>query len=120
MARNWMRVAALAIALLWAGWWVFFETAEGVGSHEFMQAVIFAVVMFGAVAIAWKWPAAGGTLLILVSAAAVAMFAPAWLHHFDLWPTVGLFAMMPLPPLVAGVLLLLSRYGRHPVRTRPV
>ena len=61
-----MRYTALALALLWAGWWVFFETAEAVGSHDFMQAIIFAVVMFGAVAIAWKWPAVGGALLLFV------------------------------------------------------
>ena len=114
-----MRVAALAIALLWAGWWVFFEAAEAISSHEFMQLIIFVVVMLGSVAIAWKWAAVGGALLLLAGAGAIAMFAPAWLRHFDLWPTVGLFAMMPLPPLVAGVLLLLSRHEHHPVRTRP-
>jgi hypothetical protein len=119
MASKWMRYTALALALLWAGWWVFFETAEAVGSHDFMQAIIFAVVMFGAVAIAWRWPAVGGALLVLVSAVAIAMFAPIWLHRFDLWPTVGLFATMPLPLLVAGVLLLLARHEHHPVGAHP-
>ena len=119
MARNWMRVTALTIALLWAGWWVFFEEAEAIGSHEFMQLIIFVVVMLGSVAIAWKWPAVGGALLLLAGAGAMALFVPAWRYSFDFWPMVGLFATMPLPPLAAGVLLLLSRHEQHPVRTRP-
>lgn len=116
MAKKWMRVAALAIALLWAGLWVFFEAAEAIGSHEFMQLIIFVVVMLGSVAIAWKWAGVGGAVLLLAGAGAIALFAPAWLHHFDLWPTVGLFATMPLPPLVAGGLLLLSGHEHHPTR----
>ena len=119
MSKKWMRVTALTIALLWAGWWVFFEAAEAVSSHEFMQLIIFTVVMLGSVAIAWKWPVIGGALLLLAGAGAIALFAPAWLRHLDFWPMVGLFAAMPLPPLAAGVLLLLSGHQHHPVRTRP-
>ena len=112
MADKWMQYCALALALLWAAWWVFFETAEAVSSHEFGQAIIFAVVMLGPVAVAWKWPAAGGALLVLVSVVAIAMFTPMWIHRFNFWMIVGLFAMMPLPPLVAGVLFLLSSHKR--------
>ena len=114
-----MRHTALTRAVVWACVWVFFETAEAVGSHDFMQAIILAVVMFGAVVVAWKWPAAGGVLLVLAAMAATAMFAPAWLRTFGIWPLPALFATMPLPPLAAGILLLLSRHEHHPVRAHP-
>jgi hypothetical protein len=42
------------------------------------------------------------------------MFTPAWAHRFRLAQFLLLFAMMPLPPLAAGILLLLSRWrGRQ-------
>jgi hypothetical protein len=37
------------------------------------------------------------------------MFAPMWAYRFRLAEFLALFAMMPLPPLAAGILLLLSR-----------
>jgi hypothetical protein len=37
------------------------------------------------------------------------MFTPAWAKNFHLGQFLLLFAMMPLPPLAAGILLLLSR-----------
>jgi hypothetical protein len=42
------------------------------------------------------------------------MFAPMWAHRFRLGAFLVLFAMMPLPPLAAGILLLLSRRQAHP------
>ena len=34
---------------------MFFETAEAIDDRQFTQAILFLVVMFGAVALAWKW-----------------------------------------------------------------
>jgi hypothetical protein len=36
-----------------------------------------------------------------------------WTHRFHLAKFLVLFAMMPLPPLAAGILLLLSRRQAH-------
>jgi hypothetical protein len=109
-----MRGVALVLALLWAGWWVFFATGDAVMRHEFGGAITLAVVVIGTVAIAWKWPSVGGVLLILDSIASIAIWAPMWIHRFNVWQVVLMFAIMPLPPLVAGVLLLLSSHRHTP------
>jgi len=114
MAAKRLRYVALALGAAWAGWWVFFETAEAMSDRQFTQAILFLLVMFGAVALAWKWPAIGAILFLAEGIAAIAMFAPGWAHHFHLGLFLVLFAMMPLPPLAAGVLLLLSRRQTHP------
>jgi hypothetical protein len=107
-----MRQAALAVGLAWACWWVLFEGAEAMGSHQFGQAIIFIVAMFGPLAVAWKWPAIGGGMLLAAGLAAIGMFTPVWIRRFDAAQFLLFFAMMPLPPLTAGVLLLLSRRRR--------
>jgi len=106
-----MRRAALTLVLLWAGWWVFFATADAVVSHRFAGGIIFVAVVIGTVAAAWKWPAAGGVLLVLASVASICIWAAMWIRRFDFLHIVLMFAIMPLPPLVAGVLLLQSRCG---------
>jgi hypothetical protein len=106
-----MRRAALALALVWAGWWVFFAAADAVVSHEYAGGAIFAAVLIGTVAVAWKWEAMGGALLVLASIASICIWAAMWIRRFDFWHIVLLFAIMPIPPLVAGVLLLVYRYG---------
>lgn len=108
MAGKRMRLA-LAVGLAWACFWVLFEGAEAMGSHQFGQAILFIVTMFGPLAVAWKWPAIGGSMLLAAGAAAIGMFTPMWIRRFDAVQFLLLFAMMPLPPLSAGVLLLLSR-----------
>ncbi len=121
MVHLWMRYAGLVLAILWAGWWVFFASADAIVSHRFGPAIVFAVVMIsvmiGAVAIAWKWPAIGGVLLIVEGLASIAIWAPMWMRRFPAWEIISLFASMPIPPVAAGVLLLLSRNSR--VSARP-
>jgi hypothetical protein len=114
MAAKRLRYVALALGAAWACWWVSFETAEAIGDRQFTQAILFLVVMFGAVALAWKWPAIGAALFLAEGIAAIVMFAPMWAHRFHLAKFLVLFAMMPLPPLAAGILLLLSRRQAHP------
>jgi len=114
MAAKRLRYVALALGAAWACWWVFFETAEAIGDREFGQAILFVVVMFGAVALAWKWPAIGAALFLAEGIAAIVMFVPMWAHRFHLAMFLLMFAMMPLPPLAAGILLLLSRRHAHP------
>lgn len=117
MASKRLRYVGLALGAAWACWWVFFETAEAMGGHPFTQAILFLVVMFGTVAVAWKWPAAGAALFFVEGIVSIVMFTPAWAHRFRLAQFLLLFAMMPLPPLAAGILLLLSR--RHARQQTP-
>jgi len=114
MAAKRLRYVALALGAAWACWWVFFETAEAIGDRQFGQAILFLVAMFGAVALAWKWPAIGAALFLVEGLTSIVIFAPMWAHRFNLGLFLVMFAMMPLPPLAAGVLLLLSRRQTHP------
>jgi hypothetical protein len=68
--------------------------------------------MFGVVAVASKWPTIGAALFLAEGVIAIARFTPAWAKNFHLGQFLLLFAMMPLPPLAAGILLLLSRPRR--------
>jgi hypothetical protein len=114
MAAKRLRYVALAVGAAWACWWVFFETAEAIGDRQFMQTILFLIVMFGAVAVAWKWPVIGAALFLAEGIAAIVMFAPGWARHLNPGAFLLLFAMMPLPPLAAGILLLLSRRQARP------
>ena len=108
MSSRHLRSVAMALALAWACWWVFFEVAEGIGDRQFGQAIVFVVAMFGAVIIAWRWPVIGAMVFLLEGVLSAAIFAPHWAHRFRVHEFLVMFAMMPLPPLAAGVLLLLS------------
>jgi len=113
MAGRRLRQAALAIGLAWACWWVFFATAEAFSDRQFVGAILFFVAMFGAVALAWKWPVAGAALFLAEALASILMYAPMWWRRFHLGGTLLMFAWMPLPPFAAGILLLLSARLRH-------
>ena len=65
MVNKRLRYVALALGAAWVCWWVCFEAAEAVGDRQVMQAIIFMVVMFGAVAIAWTLsnPAVTGAIV---------------------------------------------------------
>lgn len=109
MTSKHLRYVGMSLGAAWACWWVFFELAEAFGDRQFVQAILFVIAMFGALVIAWKWPLTGAILFLAEGAVSIAMFTPAWVHHFRLAQFLLLFAMMPLPPLAAGVLLLASR-----------
>jgi len=113
MTTKRMQHIALAVALVWAGWWVFFAMADAIVTHEFWGAIVLTVVVSAAVVVAWKWPTVGGSLLVLMSVAAIGLWAPMWFRRFDFWMIVSMFAAMPLPPFAAGVLLLFSRRLRR-------
>lgn len=118
MAAGRLRSVGLAVGAAWACWWVFFETAEAIGAGQFAQAIIFLVLMFGPVAVAWKWPVAGAAMFLAEGLASLVMFVPMWWHRFHLGGMLLMFAWMSLPPITAGVLLLLARrqvHSHHPL-----
>jgi len=109
MTAKRLRYAALAVGAAWACWWVFFATAEAISSgRQLVPAMIFFVVMFGALVLAWKWPLAGATLFFLEGVTSIFMYLPMWWRRFGLGGTLLMFAWMPLPPIAAGILLLIS------------
>lgn len=112
MTARRLRRVALALGAAWASWWVFFATAESIASQQYGGAIVVIVEMFGTLVIAWKWPRIGSVLFLLACAASIAMFTPMWIRRFNPVQVLILFAMMPLPPLAAGILLLLSTRHR--------
>ncbi|HTT63762.1 MAG TPA: hypothetical protein VMG35_18045 [Bryobacteraceae bacterium] len=114
MAAKRLRSVALAIGAAWACWWVSFAVAEAFVAHrQFTAALGFLVLMFGAVVLAWKWPVAGAALFLAEGLASIVVYSPMWWHRFHLGGTLLMFAWMPLPPIAAGALLLLSRRYAH-------
>ena len=110
MTTKRLRFIGLGLGAAWACWWVFFATAEAISSsRQPVAPMIFCMLMFGALALAWKWPVAGATLFIVEGAASIVMYLPMWWRRYGLGGTALMFAWMPLPPIAAGVLLLIAR-----------
>jgi len=111
--RLGMMILARALALLWAGFWLFFFVAESLAWHTpwHVTAAWTALgVLFVLLAVApWRWEATGGALLIAAGAAAGVAYA--------IWPPAGLPLSARLatdlafcgPPVVAGILFLMHR-----------
>ena len=109
MTLTLMGWAARAAAAVWAGWWTFFTAAEAIheaaaalGAHGCMVAL-----MWFAVALAWKYPVAGGAALVAQGCFVIACFAFGWLNPRSpyLWFVIWTLAA---PPIVAGLIFLAS------------
>ena len=99
--------AARAIAVAWAGWWTFFTVAEAI--HEPLEALVthgwMVLLMWGAIALAWKYPAAGGVVLIAEGLFVVSCFLVGWLPSRSGY--VGFVILtLAVPPILAGLMLL--------------
>jgi len=109
---------ARSLALLWAGWWLFFGLAcsisEGAGAVATVVHMAVPGGVFLAVALIGGWWRRGGTLLLSVAGIVICVAYPALMA--DRLPVLGLAlatAILGLPPLVAGLLLLFAgRAGR--------
>ncbi len=108
---RWLRIIALGLAFLWAGWWTFFGLASGISEglpplgvliHTTVPGLIFLAVVL----IAWRWDLIGGTLLILAGLLTL------WVFPF----ARELFGLLTLslPPVIAGALLLMHRWQQLP------
>ena len=95
------------LLLLWAGFWLWFNLASGIsempvhGWGALAGHLVTAGVMTGFGVLAWLYPRVGGLGLFLLAG------AMAWFFH----PTLAVAAILVLPPVVIGTLLLLARRG---------
>ena len=99
-----------ALALLWAGFWIFFFVAE---SWVWRTPVLVALPWMGVgllfllvALLPWRWERTGGFLLVgigLVAGVAYAICSPARLSVAGRLLTLSTFSG---PPLVAGILFL--------------
>ena len=116
--KLWMAYAARALALLWAGFWVFFFVAsvvvEGAPGHVIVLGAGVLLLFVILALVPWRWEAAGGLLLVVMSlligatyAIASAAIVRADGSRLPLAVRAITTAVFTGPPLVAGILFLL-------------
>ncbi len=106
---------ARALAVLWAGFWTFFFTAESLTWHTpFHRMVVWVCVglIFIVLALAAWWrEVAGGLMLIaagVVSALVYAIWGP---QGLSLASRVEVLLLFGVPPAVAGASFLIHHHG---------
>ncbi len=107
-----MVYAARALALLWAGFWIFFAVASSIveppPAGMVVRIVASGLLFLMLAVLPWRWEAAGGVFLLLTGL----FFAVAYpMAYFRLPLVTRLMTVITLagPPLAAGVLFLLHR-----------
>lgn len=108
-----LAVLGRALALLWAGFWIFFFAAESWASHT---PVLIALLWVGVgllflllALLPWRWERTGGFLLVAVgfsAGVAYSIWSPPGLSVASRLLTVIAFSG---PPLAAGILFLTHR-----------
>ena len=110
---RWMRYVARALALIWAGWWTFFGLACGLGegmspAGVLLHAALPGLIFLVSAAIAWRWEAIGGIVLVLEGLLVFIAYPVMTYSRFPLSTIVFVLLTMALPPLAAGFLFLAS------------
>ena len=102
---------ARIIALVWAGWWVFFGLASGIGEgldpigvviHTAVPGLIFLVLAI----IAWLRQDIGGALLVLAGLVIMVIYPLMARGSLSISTILVAMALLALPPLIAGGLCL--------------
>lgn len=108
-----MRYVARALALVWAGWWVFFAVATLLGEPFSPTGLLigtgFSLIFLGSAIIPWRWEAIGGIVLMVEGLAVLIGYPVMAQGRFPLSTIILMLLTMALPPLVAGLLFLASR-----------
>lgn len=109
--QHWLQTAARLVALIWAGWWVFFGVASGFSEgleplgiliHTAVPGLIFLALAI----IAWFREGIGGALLIIAGLLIIVLY-PIMAHgSLSLTTILITVVMLALPPLLAGALCL--------------
>jgi hypothetical protein len=100
-----MRFLARALALVWVGFWTLFALAEG---REGLSHLPMLLLMLGAIWLAWRREIVGGALLLFLGVSVMIAY-PLLAHpRFPLSTVVFVLLTLGLPPLLAGLLLLLG------------
>jgi hypothetical protein len=117
--KPWMVYGARALVLLWAGFWVFFFVASVMVEPTYPRVIVvgsLVLLLFAILAlIPWRWEAAGGLLLVVMSLLIGATYAIASASFFrrndgsrlPLAVRAITTVVFTGPPLMAGILFLL-------------
>ena len=109
----WMRWAARILALLWAGFWVWFGLASGIAEGIGVIGTIIHTAMPGLILLAsalfaWSKERIGGILLIVEGLIIAIAYPLMTMGHFPILTIIYVLLTMSLPPIVAGILFLIS------------
>lgn len=116
-ADEWVLYAARALSLLWAGFWLWFGIASGIGEGltpfgVFMHTVPGIVCLIPAL-IAWKWERPGSWVLVLFAVLIAVLYLYLFRHRLTLPVRLLTAALLSLPPLAAGLLYLWHLHRIH-------
>ncbi len=107
-----LALLARALALSWAGFWMFFFVAESWTWHTPVRAALPWVgvgLLFVLLAlIPWRWERTGGLLLVVAGLSAGIAYA-VWSPPLPVATRVLTTLVFGAPPLAAGVLFLVCR-----------
>jgi hypothetical protein len=108
-----LALLARALALLWAGFWMFFFIAESAAWHTPVRVALpwagVGLLFVCLALVPWRWEMTGGLLLMVVglsAGAAYAIWSPLRLPIASRVLTTVVFSG---PPLAAGILFLMHR-----------
>jgi len=112
MGASRLRVIALGLALAWALFWALFGLLSGIGEGiGFMGTVIHTTVpgliFLSAVVISWRWTFVGAVLLLIEGLIVLVGYSAMAFGRAPVAMVVWMLFIMALPPLAAGVLLIL-------------
>jgi hypothetical protein len=106
---------ARIVALLWGGWWTFFGLASGIGEKLKATGILIhatapGLVFLVSALVAWRWPLAGGIVLLLEGVAVTIAYPLAFGSRFAVRTVLFVLATMAIPPLVAGAIFVTVRH----------
>jgi hypothetical protein len=116
-----MVYSARALALLWAGFWVFFFVGsvmvEPTPGHVIAVGPVVLLLFVTLALVPWRWEAAGGLLLVVMSlpiGVTYAIASASIVRRDGSRLPLDIRALTTLvftgPPLVAGILFLIHRH----------
>jgi hypothetical protein len=111
--KHLLEIYARVLALLWAGFWIYFFIAESLASPPPVPIVLSAagvgLVFIVLAFLPWRWEFTGGLALVIFGVllgSAYAVWAPSRLSAGVRALTAATFGA---PPLLAGILFLVHR-----------
>ncbi|MBI3942442.1 MAG: hypothetical protein HY326_05460 [Chloroflexi bacterium] len=108
---KWARPAGLSLALLWAGFWIYFGLASGSYEGADTTGLLIHMAVPGLIfllfaLIPWHWERPGGALLAMVGFMVLVIYPMVTAYVFPSSTVGAVIVTMALPPVVAGWLLL--------------
>jgi hypothetical protein len=113
-----MRPTAWTLIVLVTGFWLWFgiasAAAERLGAMNWLGHLVIPGGVFVVTAlVAWRWPVAGGLLLLAEGLFVAVAYPLTFGRRFPIFTTIMVWLTMALPPAMAGALLLVDRHRPH-------